>query len=102
MTDQTPDSEKMKNLQDKIKALKPDNDFGTDTEEETESLKNAGQMHDGMKAGVELLIPILLGCFGGLYLDKWLGTQPLFLILLLLLGIGAGFLNVYRITKSTN
>lgn len=92
----------IKKLQDKIKSMKPDNDFETNTEKESESVKNSAHMNDGIKAGVELLIPILLGCFGGLYLDKWLGTEPLFLITLLLLGIGAGFLNVYRITQNTN
>ncbi len=39
---------------------------------------------------------IVLGIMGGLYLDEFLGTFPLFLILGLLSGVGAGVMVIYR------
>lgn len=48
------------------------------------------------RVGVELVSAVFLGAVIGLFLDKWLGTAPLFLIVLLFLGAAAGFLNVYR------
>jgi ATP synthase protein I len=35
----------------------------------------------------------------GYYTDRWLGTSPLFTLLLLVLGIAAGFYNMYRMAK---
>jgi len=32
----------------------------------------------------------------GFWLDKWLGTMPLFLIVFFFLGFAAGFMNIYR------
>ena len=93
------ESEKIKELQSKIQTLQPGNDSTSPESEDSEKLQQASQMNDGMRAGVELVIPPVIGCFLGLQVDKWLDTAPLFLIILLLIGIGAGFLNVYRITQ---
>ena len=39
----------------------------------------------------------LLFCFAiGFYLDKWLGTKPLFIIIFIILGIAGGGYTVYR------
>lgn len=46
--------------------------------------------------GVELAIAILLGLFGGQWLDRRLGTGPWLLILGVFLGAAAGFYNLYR------
>ena len=46
--------------------------------------------------GFELVIPILVGLYGGYRLDLWLGTKPWFLLVGALLGIAAGFLNFFR------
>jgi len=41
--------------------------------------------------------------FGGLalgyYLDRYLGTSPWFTIILLIMGIAAGFINIYTTAK---
>ena len=37
----------------------------------------------------------------GFVLDKWLGTQPWFLLIMLFLGFVGGFVNVMRISKSS-
>lgn len=40
---------------------------------------------------------LLVGVLGGLFLDRMLHTTPLFLIIGILLGIGAAALGVYRL-----
>ena len=45
--------------------------------------------------GFTLVGCTFLGLFAGYYLDRWLKTSPWFTIALLLLGICAGFLNVF-------
>ncbi len=84
-------------LEDRIKRAKKDS-LG-----ETKSSGNR-KMDDntraGMQAGVEFVGAILLSAFIGFQIDKFFGTMPLFFISLLLLGIGTGFYNVYRITQN--
>ena len=41
---------------------------------------------------------ILGGTFGGLYLDKWLDTKPVFLLLGVLLGVILAFFGTYRMS----
>lgn len=47
---------------------------------------------------INMLVPIFLCSFGGLYLDKWLGTSYLF-ILFFFVGATAGFRNIYIFAK---
>lgn len=54
----------------------------------------------GFRVGTELLSGVLVGAALGYVLDRTFNTQPLLLILLLLLGGAAGILNVYRFAKS--
>ena len=49
-----------------------------------------------MRAGIDLAAALLVGGFLGYWLDKWLNTKPLFMILLFFAGFAAGFLNIYR------
>ncbi len=51
----------------------------------------------GMKVASELVANVLVGGLIGYYFDKWLGTEPAFLLIFLLLGVASGFWNVYRI-----
>ena len=48
--------------------------------------------------GISLVASILIGLAMGIYLDKWLDTQPLFTFVMLLIGIISGFRNVYILT----
>lgn len=43
---------------------------------------------------------VLIGIFLGRFLDRLLNTSPLFLIVLLLLGVAAAFKNIYDVSKS--
>lgn len=46
--------------------------------------------------GFELIAPVLAGMFIGYKLDAWLGTKPWLFLLLVLMGIAAGYLNFFR------
>ncbi|HZS64778.1 MAG TPA: AtpZ/AtpI family protein [Xanthobacteraceae bacterium] len=50
----------------------------------------------GFRLSTELVAGVLVGAVFGWLLDRWLGTSPWGLIVLLLLGFTAGVLNVMR------
>lgn len=54
----------------------------------------------GWRMSLELLAGIVVGLGLGYALDGWLGTKPLFMIILMLLGLGGGFMNVIRVSKN--
>jgi ATP synthase protein I len=62
--------------------------------------KEAESVSVGMKAGTELVGCIIVGAALGWGLDTWLGIKPFGLISMLLLGVMAGFVNVWRITQN--
>ena len=74
-----------------------------DTEETARASQTASNggigkaMGTGFRVASELAAAILVGGGIGWYLDKWLGTAPWFLLLFLMLGIVAGFWNVYKL-----
>jgi ATP synthase protein I len=52
--------------------------------------------------GISMALAIVIGIFIGYYLDKWFNTKyPYFFIIFMLLGIIAGFRNLYVIMKRT-
>jgi ATP synthase protein I len=46
--------------------------------------------------GIHLVITTFVGLAVGYYLDKWLGTSPWLTMIFLLLGIVAGFKNMFQ------
>lgn len=54
----------------------------------------------GTRVAAELVSGVLVGAGLGYLLDKLFGSEPILLIILLILGGAAGFLNVYRFVKS--
>jgi len=50
----------------------------------------------GLRVGVELLAALVVGVAIGWYLDRWLHTSPLMLIVFVLMGGAAGIANVWR------
>jgi ATP synthase protein I len=56
-----------------------------------------GAMGVGLRAGSELVAGVLVGCGIGYVLDRQFGTSPLFLIIFMMMGMAAGFWNVYRL-----
>lgn len=53
----------------------------------------------GLRIATELLSGIIIGGGIGWFLDDFLHTKPYLLVVFLLFGGAAGFLNVYRFTK---
>ena len=47
--------------------------------------------------GISVAVAIVIGVFIGRQLDVWFGTAPWFFFIFLLIGIAAGFRNVYVI-----
>lgn len=52
-----------------------------------------------MQFGINMLVPIFLCTFLGIYLDKWLGTNFI-VIIMFFLGAAAGARNVYIFAKA--
>lgn len=53
------------------------------------------------RIATELVAAVAVGVGLGWLLDSGLDTRPWFLILFFFLGVAAGVMNVYRVTKST-
>lgn len=51
--------------------------------------------------GFELAVPIVVGAFGGRWLDTNFGTTPWLVVIGSLLGIAAGFWNFFRAVLPT-
>jgi F0F1-type ATP synthase assembly protein I len=47
--------------------------------------------------GLIMFASIAIGLIGGMYLDRWLNTGHVFMIILTILGIASGFRGVYKI-----
>jgi ATP synthase protein I len=50
-------------------------------------------------AGLELALAIVVGYFGGRFLDGWLGTAPYLSYTGLILGVVAGFRNLFLLAR---
>lgn len=48
------------------------------------------------RIGVELVAALIVGVGLGWLIDRWLGTEPWGLLILVVLGFAAGLLNAYR------
>ncbi|MGB0695839.1 MAG: AtpZ/AtpI family protein [Rhodospirillaceae bacterium] len=53
----------------------------------------------GFRISIELVVTILVGGAIGWFLDDWLGTKPVLMVVFLFLGGAAGVMNVYRVVK---
>ena len=52
----------------------------------------------GFRIGIELVTAVLVAGGVGWALDRWLGTRPWVMLTMVILGIAAGMLTVYRAT----
>jgi len=50
--------------------------------------------------GIEMVVSVLIGAWGGHSLDEWLGTSPWFFLLGFLFGTASGFLSIVRLIAS--
>ncbi|MBI1214255.1 MAG: hypothetical protein GC185_00385 [Alphaproteobacteria bacterium] len=49
------------------------------------------------RAATDMVASIIVGAFLGYWLDKWLDTSPLFMIVFLFFGFASGFFAIYRL-----
>ena len=49
--------------------------------------------------GISMVAASFIGLYIGIYLDEWLGTQPWMTIIWLVIGIAAGFRNMFILTR---
>ena len=61
-----------------------------------QGLNPAGGLSAGIHVATELVVAMMVAVAIGWYLDDWLETKPLFLLVFFFLGAAAGALNVYR------
>lgn len=57
------------------------------------------QKNNPFNIATDLLSGIIVGFACGFYLDKWVDTKPLFMIVGSVIGIGAGFRMIWREMK---
>jgi len=91
--DATPPS--LADIQSRLETLRPEE--APATAESDEAAKRG--MGFGFRIGTEMVSAVVVGFGLGYALDHWLNTKPLFLMIGLLLGAAAGFMNVYRVVK---
>lgn len=51
----------------------------------------------GLDLGIRLGVSVAIGLGGGLLLDNWLNTIPIFTLIGMVLGIGAAMLTIWRV-----
>ena len=69
--------------------------MGLDDERESAS-QEIGAGYKYLATGLRFAGGIVLFIVGGLFLDKWLGTSPLFILVGTVVGSALSFLSVYR------
>ncbi len=80
-----------KNLKEKIDNL--------DKEIENFSTSKTKTKNEALKAErvlAELIAGLIFGIFIGFHLDDYFNTKPLFLIVLIILGLAGSFYNIYK------
>jgi len=63
-------------------------------------LKQENQHHGhqwGLRVGTEIVASTMIGLGIGFFLDRWLETRPIFLIVFAIFGLAAGFMSLYQL-----
>jgi len=86
-----------------------DDDELPSLEELGKSIQSAKEKHEekpassssggALRTSVDLLSGVIIGSVAGYYLDKWLGTLPIFFLICFFLGVAGSGLNIYRSTQ---
>ena len=62
-------------------------------------MKQVPKNNNPLNIATDLVSGVLVGLVGGFYLDKWLDTKPLFIVICIIIGIAAGFRMIWREMK---
>ena len=58
------------------------------------------EMSFAYRVMIEMIAGLGFGAFVGWWLDSWLGTRPIAMVVMILLGFAAGVLNAYRASQA--
>lgn len=88
-------------LRSRLDALKVDLGDAVASEKTAGAASRSGQASSGalgvgMRAGSELVAGVLVGSGIGYVIDRQFDVSPLFLIVFMMMGMAAGFWNIYR------
>ena len=64
--------------------------------------KTVSPLGVAMKMGTEFVAAVFVASFIGFYIDKWLETTPIFIIIFFIIGSVSGIFNVVRSSKMIN
>ena len=78
-----------------------DRDADRDAEPEPEAKPSAANYGIAFDLGIRLGISVIVGLGGGLLLDNWLGTSPIFLLIGMVLGIGAAMYTICDVARDS-
>ena len=89
------EDDKLPSLQDLDKSIKD--------AQKRASGEDSGKSSGGaLRTSVDLLAGVVVGSVAGFYIDKWLGTLPIFFIVCFFLGVAGSALNIYRSVQRDN
>ena len=93
MTASPVEKDKIKTLQNKILLAKGSNESNTNSSFEHKKINYVWRMV------LELVIGMVLGFFIGYGLDQWIGTAPMMMIIMSLLGFAGGISTMMKTAK---
>jgi len=85
-----------KGLRDEIRRLRAKQESASG---DPQNASTASGMSFALRLGADLIAGVTVGSAIGYFLDRWLNTSPIFLLIFLLLGTVAGFMNIYRASQ---
>lgn len=94
------DRARQRSFEDRLDALDNKLDRLDDSKRDSEpSAKRGTALGIAFRLVTELVAGLAVGAFLGYWIDRILGTMPVFLLIFFFLGAGAGILNVVRAAK---
>lgn len=75
---------------------------GPDGHDELDDGPRSNAFGMAMRLSTDLVAAVLVGGFIGWLLDRWLGTEPVLLLIFFPLGVAAGIVNVFRTANEMN
>jgi ATP synthase protein I len=79
--------------------MDPDGNADRDGRDEPASQKQTAKMGIAFDLGIRLGVSVILGLGGGLLLDSWLQTSPIFTLIGMVLGIGAAMYTIWDVSR---
>ncbi len=100
-----PDGDEEKALKARLEALstaldRRQADHVDRADAEAANLRTGRAMSLGFRVLSEFVAGMIVGALMGWQFDVWLGTKPVFLVIMTMFGTAAGFWNVYRLASA--